>query len=300
MEWLRIPLASATDYDPRLSEFADEPHVRAAFLTHDWVYAVLLWPPLVGALCVLLLSLRRPGRWVPGPLLAQFGFLATGALWFAGGMLLQNNWHIAAERVALDGRRYAVLSRAMLDDFEEVLCRPSEPDLLRTRYDALVSVGVPGLRTASMIRPGTDGAANLSFGADGHTAAVRDGACRWLYDARDGTALSGDDLARVSPFVLLGDSTPGSEDDLASIATRIAHPDQGDDPKVRFLLAHPDAAGAGKVNHFDEYVDLPTEASLLAALDSANPWIRSAAKRLVEAGGADTYPEATQRISGKK
>jgi len=32
-------------------------------------------------------------------------------------------------------------------------------------------------------------------------------------------------------------------------------------------------------------------------LDVEDPWIRTAAKRIVEAGGADMYPEATRRLT---
>jgi hypothetical protein len=41
----------------------------------------------------------------------------------------------------------------------------------------------------------------------------------------------------------------------------------------------------------------PTDAHLSAALDSVNPWVRGAARRIVEAGGADIYPEATKRLA---
>jgi len=47
---------------------------------------------------------------------------------------------------------------------------------------------------------------------------------------------------------------------------------------------------------YDRDLWAPTEASLLAALDSPNAWIVATAKRFIEAGGPTLYPTATQRL----
>jgi hypothetical protein len=72
--------------------------------------------------------------------------------------------------------------------------------------------------------------------------------------------------ADVSPFVLLGPSERGDDEDVNAILETIDH-----------------AA--------------PPEKHLLAALDSANPWVAETAARLVRAGGETLYPEATRRLA---
>jgi hypothetical protein len=190
----------------------------------------------------------------------------------------------------------------MLGDYDEALCRPSERSgVLRTRYEVLLSVsnGRGQLRSVSMIRPASTEDARLVFGADGWVAAITDGHCRWIYDTRDGHGVVGDELPRRSPFLFLDDVTPGREDDLAAITKRVVSPYLLDDsPQTRFLLAHPDDP-ASKDLYRDEdlFVEIPTESSLLDALDSKNPWIRSATRRIIAAGGADMYPDATRRLA---
>jgi len=75
------------------------------------------------------------------------------------------------------------------------------------------------------------------------------------------------EIEKLPPFRLFGASGEGSEDDVVEMAQ---------------------AARSGQGLN---------EADVLAALDHANPWVRDAAKRIVEAGGAQTNPQATKRLA---
>jgi hypothetical protein len=80
--------------------------------------------------------------------------------------------------------------------------------------------------------------------------------------------------ADVSPFVLLRSDEQGSEESLSAVETAIR--DARDDRFNEFLA--------------------PADDVLLRDLDSPNPWVRDAALRLIRAGGAALYPEATKRL----
>jgi len=76
-----------------------------------------------------------------------------------------------------------------------------------------------------------------------------------------------------SPFVLLRTGDVGAPADVERVLARIH--DYRD--KKSYLLP-------------------PSDAALLAALDSPNPWIVDTAKRFIEAGGPTLYPTATARL----
>jgi hypothetical protein len=76
----------------------------------------------------------------------------------------------------------------------------------------------------------------------------------------------------IAPFVLLDADDIGDEADLAAVITAIEE----------------------RLEH--EYRWAPGERALLEALDSPNAWVRDGARRLVRAGGATLYPEATKRL----
>jgi hypothetical protein len=103
------------------------------------------------------------------------------------------------------------------------------------------------------------------------------GGCPIAYDPAIDALMTQDSLAHLSPFVLLRDTDSGREDDLRAVETMLTD------------------ASASERSSFRGYV-APEEWTLLDALDSANPWVRDAARRLVRAGGAELYPEATKRL----
>lgn len=107
-----------------------------------------------------------------------------------------------------------------------------------------------------------------------------DGRCRSAYHVEAGTWRMWDELGALSPFVLLREGELGSEDDV-----------------------HRLEAALHRLRERHEYllqVIAPDEAVLLAELDSENPWIREAAARLVVAGGAQRYPQASWVVRQRK
>jgi hypothetical protein len=288
-------------------EYASEWPPTAITIVAPWIESALRWTSAALAVAlVLLLAVPDPQRrkWMPGRHISQFGFLAVIPIWFGTSWVLGTSWHVRVARAGPDDRTYALISQQGMGDFSEALCVESASSigLLRTRYEVLLVVDSGGsLRSASMIRPGSEADAVLSFGADGMIAAVERAGCNWVYDARNRRAIVDGALPRLSPFLLLDGSTSGREDDVATLTARVAHPHLLDDTvRARFLLAHPDEPDSSKISRDAEfYVEIPTETSLLDALDSPNAWIRSAARRIVEAGGADMYPEATRKLAPK-
>jgi hypothetical protein len=139
-----------------------------------------------------------------------------------------------------------------------------------------------------VIRPVDDIGDGIRFDASGRIFGLRDGevlvACdprgtprppRGDYEAEE-YRRRGLDAPDVSPFALLSANGTGDAADVREILTAITE-------------------ARDRAKHHPELWK-PSEASLLAALDSPNPWIVATAKRFIEAGGPTLYPTATQRL----
>jgi len=107
-------------------------------------------------------------------------------------------------------------------------------------------------------------------------AVVRGTGCSLAYDATSSRALDEDGLIALSPFALLDDSDSGLGADLERIVLDVS---------------------AQRVAN--DHTGIPSDGSLVDALVSPNTWTRSAARRIAEAGGAATYPEAVRRIAAE-
>ena len=99
--------------------------------------------------------------------------------------------------------------------------------------------------------------------------------CYIGYELRAKRAITRDELVALSPFLLLGPTDVGTEEDLAELEAAVAHT----------RTAGPD----------DVDVVVPAESTILRALESPNPWVRMAARRVALAGGEPLYPNASKR-----
>lgn len=240
--------------------------------------------------------------WVEvGWLVAIVGFL-LGAGWFAargraawrpypaalaGALVVVSVGSVAARAVtrsvvaiegpldAPDRRRYCVAVHRGGRFLAREL--PSS-DAVRTGWIALAVVPDTG-PVPLLVRPAARSTpAGLRLAPDGRLVDVDDdGRCRatilpgtevherW----RDAATAA---LRDLSPFVLLRPEDAGSDQDLAMLI-----------------------AGLRTGTRWSRALLPPSDATLLEALDSPNPWVRDAARRLVEAGGEALYPEASRR-----
>jgi hypothetical protein len=196
---------------------------------------------------------------------------------YCGGRALGSwtDWGVTHAVTAPDGARYrlgfAWWSVAILRETEETWYGT------RLRVEAVGRTDSPR-RQAVVIRPRGAAEPAIWFTADGWLLETNGNRGRLAFDPRTGRELTMEDLAEVSPFALLGPNDTGTEEDLVRL-----------EDALRELPPPQDIGPPGEIV-------APREKLLLDALDSPNPWVRDAARRLVRAGGAELYPEATKRL----
>lgn len=244
-----------------------------------WIPRLVWGVAVVLAIVLAVIFPHRPRRhWMPGRGACLIGLTVTLLACCYGMFQRWATWWIEDERNGPDGRRYALLTLRYAGGHDEALAVRATAGRFRTRWTAAYSVIVDGVYWyGAMIRPASATPQSLTFGSGGEISAVFNGMCAWVFDPRTRSGVDGEPVSKLSPFRLLGATSPGDEGDLAAIEARVRDP-----------LRDPSSAGG-----------LPTETSLLDALGSPNPWIRTAARRIVEAGGAEMYPEATRRLAPK-
>lgn len=214
-------------------------------------------------------DVRRSARpWVPA--LAAVGVL--GALAQVGLLRHASTRGPRIDETITVGRGVEV---AVVRYHADVFLVRLEPLLLRTRAVHLAR-GVDGVSDVPIVRPAGSGGAALRAGPAGDLCVVgSDGRCvaAARLDRRNpryGPFWPGSfDLAALSPFALLASGDTGDAADLDAVLRR-----------------------AGRQPGPAVY---PAEEPLIDDLDNPNPWVRAAARRVIEAGGS-LYPAALQRV----
>jgi hypothetical protein len=263
-------------------------------VTHAWKRRLWLAAPAASALLFMALALGRgesrdgrivlwSGWFVAGGLLVASGWwaLLVGrcpparhvverapailSAWCilgscAGTMPAWFGWKEYGALVAPDGATYVQLGRGFLDS-DWALARRSVNLGFVATYDVLASTRNDHGAGPRLVRP-------LGTAVD---RLVARGDCVALFWSEGGALVASTAASlRPSPFALVG-----PDDDI-------------DAPSVDSL--------AEEISESRAPDDLPTDESLVEALASPNPHIRDAAARLVHAGGATTYPEATKQM----
>jgi hypothetical protein len=260
-----------------------------AVVIEDRVVSAMRWAPAMA--CVVLVALaawRR--RWFPHPLATiVFGFLG----WLCTGVIGARA--LSDDVAAPDGSLYAFFHRTCFQHRFAMLGRVVD----RGPFSRTIEVIEPdqgefGFCFASIVRPAQAAQdrtrvvitpEGLVVGMIGPTACAT---------ARVGSrkSLSEAELENLSPFLLFRDAGEGVEEDVDAIVESLRFNRRVHGASSCREWAHP---GVDEGNQLRS--GTPTEASLLAALDHANPWVRAAARRIVEAGGMEMYPEATRRLA---
>jgi hypothetical protein len=265
---------------------ASGPDTAMLTLPAPWVASSLVVAAAASWVFVLvsLVLLPRTSRWIASRWITLLALLLT--MFMACRLPIARVRRVTHERdLPAVGRVAVVYERELLGHIER-LSRVRSSGLVQTEYDVFGSAhfGSPGDDPyASVIRPAGSVASGESLfaGADGLVVLAAGGRC-YLAGRPDAPGRPNDGLLRdVSPFVLLDDATAGESRELDEVCAAVARA----------------SVGASGVPTARDGFGVPPETSLLAALDSPNAWIRSAAKRIVEAGGDAMYPEATKRLA---
>jgi hypothetical protein len=252
---------------------------RELILWHDGLWALPAIGAVITGVALLLwaMSGRRPGLSRRSAAFANMAALLLTLVAYCGGRALGgwNDWRVTYAVTAPDGARYrlgfAWWSVAILRDTEETWYGT------RLRVEAVGRTDSPR-REAVVIRPRGTAEPAIWFTADGWLLETNGNRGRLAFDPRTGREITMEDLAEVSPFALLGPNDTGTEEDLVRL-----------EDALRELPPPEDIGPPGEIV-------APREKLLLDALDSPNPWVRDAARRLVRAGGATLYPAATKRL----
>jgi hypothetical protein len=257
--------------------------------------ALLLW--LFGAAVASLVALCvagwfRPARFPHPGVSALLGIATTcGGLALLGllGLASLSSWNASSPVVGPDGHEYAALAMWESAAVGRVVGR----SLARTEYDVLVCVGTDWPRRyAALVRPAQEANGALHFSPDG-LVVLDHGGIAYAAARLDGSRkFDSQNIQSLSPFVLLDATTKGRDADVEGIAWDVRNTASDAARKDKAVLADPVTNAMWP----EDRSGVPTEASLLDALDHANPWVRDAARRIVEAGGAEMYPKATKRL----
>jgi hypothetical protein len=226
-----------------------------------WFLAVVLLGAVVWWGRLTLGASAAPLSWWKTPaVLSGLAVLGSCAAAVRDGMLA---WHSTDfETVGPDGTTYVLLSHGFMD-----------ADLVLTRRTWSVGVGagydvLARLYSEPALRPRVAWPSGLAR----EGLIVRDGCVAAYSGCGILVASTAGGAAPSSPFCLIGPDDRPDESDVDSIV---------------------DAIGEAVQAH-DWRDDLPTDAGLVEALASQNPHVRDAAARLVRAGGAQRYPQATK------
>jgi hypothetical protein len=272
-------------------------------LPRPWLGPAIGWGAVATTLFALFLSRRRSWLWTPRPRFAAVGAFVVVAVLLLSvpASWLRWDWQVENSLEGRDGRNFAVLVQPIWDKAHRAFAVESATSLTHTSYEILDPTPYEQHcpTVAWIVRPA--GAHNdgptLWTSDDGSVFAIDRGSCWAAWNGAAHRAATIPELVRMSPFVLLGDESEGREPDLQQIEWQFARTHGPDEYSLTELraAAHPRDSEAAASNDVGPAV--PTEAVLLAALDHANPWVRTASRRIVAAGGAYVYPEATRRVA---
>ena len=274
-------------------------------VTSPWVAAAIGWSSVALALLAVGLSYQSSRPWAPRTRWARAGACVVAIALFVDmttGWVVRS-WQVAESRTAPDGRTLAVLMLPIWDKPHWAFAVESERTVFRTRYELVSPDGTEHAFPLSfVVRPAStyDDERMLWPAPDGTFVAVQRGGCWAAWNPAEHRAATIAELIRMSPFVLLDATSPGRDSDLSTIEWQFESARRFDAVSSRDLhaAAHPRDSDLDSPADGDRPI-VPTELSLLVALDSANPWVRAAARRIVTAGGAEVYPEATRRIAAE-
>lgn len=275
-------------------------------LPHPWIAPAIGWGAGGLALLALLLSHWHPRPWAPRPRSAQLGLVvvAIALLFDAVTGWTRWEWHVVESRDSRDGRTFALLEFPIWDKPHLALAVESGSSLTHIRYDSLNPMQDERHRPmmSFIVRPASTKYEDQSIwlGRNGAVVAAHGSSCWAGWNGIENRAATIPELVGLSPFVLLDDTSAGLESDIEAIEQQFAEARSSQVISLSDLraAAHPRTENADSVP--DAACVVPTEATLLAALDDTNPWVRAAARRIVEAGGAELYPEATKRIATER
>lgn len=268
-------------------------------LSSSWVSPVLAWSSFGLALVCVFLPRPHSLAWV------RRRWPSLIALIVVSYLLAQDNfftraleWHLYAERVGPDSRTCGVLISGFTDN-DVMLVRETRRGVFSTTYEELAPPRRVGTGFTIVIRPNRPDSEHteVSFGANGFVLGVSQNVCWAAWDGVHSRTLTKEEIRRMSPFVLLGDADAGREDDLQYIVS-VVRPEGPNAPSEAAEAPRPQRHRADAEDNV-EWRGVPPEDAVFEALDSPNPWIRSAARRIVEAGGAEMYPEATRKLAPK-
>jgi hypothetical protein len=273
-------------------QFTHEPSGR--LLLTEWSFDLVagLIYGAFGILVVLSILCFTRLRWRPYGAAVALVFVGSCGMHSVAGLLnLHRPWvSRAASVVGPDGASYREGGNG---EGRAWLCR----DVDRGRWRDVVEIVAEGddedLSSYSprVIRPADDARDGVRFDASGRVYVVAGGGVvrvaldphgagrtprnDWE-DAYRSRAMPQED---VSPFALLDATATGSDADVHELVQALGG-----------------AQDHSKDWRIGDIAWVPSEASLLAAFDSRNPWIVATAKRFIEAGGPTLYPTATQRL----
>ena len=224
--------------------------------------------------------------------------VAGSAVWFA------NTWagvrRVRAATTTLDGERYRVAYSSALGRVSQLICRDLRENawLRESRIVAMAGVDRPGAYASILLpRGSTIPPSRLVVSPDGLVLAVYDDEdddedderrvldCFVAYHPLRDEEVLGESAAALSPFVLFGEADTGSIDDVESLAAYVA------ERAPQMAATRPDPPWADPGN-----CGVPLDAVLESDLRHANPWVRDAARQIVEAGGELLYPISSARV----
>ncbi len=233
----------------------------------DWVVDAVRWGVPTTALALMILGARNR-RVFPPPFAAGLVLIfGCSCLTFTGSRCLSDGV------IGPDGKTYVFFRFSLFQLRTGFLARVTHDRVLWQTVEPIASQeGELGSNHGSVIRPSyetRDDREWVAMTSDGYVLGLQGSRAYRAAKVGASESVSPEELVGLSPFALLGPTGTGNESDLAEMV-RIA------------------GLGVG-----------PRETELLMAMAHANPWVRAAARRIVAAGGAALYPEATKRIAAE-
>lgn len=244
-----------------------------------WLPVTLAAAGVAGAYALVLWGRRGRGSARPHPA-AVAALFVVGALALAGRCAYRA-WEIprtatlGPDVTAPEGTPYRTFRTHWPGVVEHALVRPVASWWTHETLEIVATTATPGDDdgfSVRLVRPrsaaGTHPVAGAPVVHEGWVLVFDDdGACVLAHRPARGTSLQRVALTTLSPFLLLGADEAGCEQDLLAV-----------EEAVRAQRTH------------------PADRTLARELDSGNAWVRTAARRLVRAGGPELYPEATKRL----
>lgn len=236
-------------------------------IAEPWPWTVLWWV-VMGVLLVSVVDLLFRRRLLLAAVFVTLAAILQTITLVVWGLSGWGDWE-AYERRTIDGAELAYLEAGRFMDQGIALAVVTDKNAWRTRYRVIgYTRGDHPREWLSVVRPTPidDRLGGLTVSADGKTVVGTryDNHAFFAYDVATGKFV-GEDIVRLSPFLLLGPDEIPSDDDAQRVLARIRE------------TKYPEGR--------------PSRASLVAALDHPNPRVRVMAAQMVAA--FDALPAAT-------